>query len=111
MIASGHAPRRFNDHVEVVARFLLGAGYRKGYIGFGGSEFDLAHKCARASFLRRGRSNGRTDGRMERHTGLDWMARQPAFESMFFDGSFPEIWWIAEPGDDTFMPRIPKVGQ
>ena len=101
----------FEDHVEVVASFLLGTGYREGYIGFDGSEFDLAQQClAHLRFA----VDGPTEGRMERHTGdpgLDWMARQPAFEAMFFTGTFPEVWWIADPGDDQFTIEIPEVNR
>jgi len=101
----------FEDHVEVVASFLLGTGYREGYIGFDGSEFKLAQQClAHLRFA----VDGPTQGRVERHTGhpgLDWMARQPAFEAMFFTGTFPEVWWIADPGDDPFTIEIPEVGQ
>lgn len=101
----------FEDHVEVVASFLLGTGYREGYIGFDGSEFDLAQQClAHLRFA----VDGPTQGRVERHTGhpgLDWMARQPAFEAMFFTGTFPDVWWIADPGDDRFTIEIPEVGQ
>ncbi len=101
----------FEDHVEVVASFLLGTGYREGYIGFDGSEFKLAQQClAHLRFA----VDGPTQGRVERHTGhpgLDWMARQPAFEAMFFTGTFPEVWWIADPGDDPFAIEISGVDQ
>jgi hypothetical protein len=28
---------------------------------------------------------------------------------MFFTGTFPEVWWIADPGDDQFTIEIPEV--
>ena len=104
--------RGFEDHAEIVASFLLGTGYREP-IRLDDSDFELASACR--THLRFAVEGPGPDGigsaPQTGDPGLDWMARQPAFESMFFDGSFPEIWWIAEPGDDTFMPRIPKVGQ
>ena len=100
----------FEDHVEIMAAFLVGTGYREP-ITIDASEFHCAHFClAHLRFA----VEGPTDGRPPRFSGdpaMDWMARQPGFEAMFFGGVFPEIWWIADPGDDPFAIEIPEVGQ
>lgn len=98
----------FEDHVEIMATFLVGTGYREP-IRFDASEFHCARFCL--SHLRFA-VEGPTDGRPPRFSGvpaMDWMARQPGFEAMFFGGVFPEIWWVADPGDDPFAIEIPEV--